>query len=84
MQGLTEQLVFKRFLAAEKYQVFAGDTPLTDNAVSIDAPTVTAVQGFEGDGITIKLYTAGDTLLCTAKLNTKAIGNIKTGRLERC
>lgn len=83
MQGLTERIVFKRFFAAAKYRVYAGSTPLTDSAVGIGTPTVTAAGGFEGDSITVQLYDTNDTLLCEARLNTKTIGNIKTGRLER-
>ena len=65
-----------------KYRLFAGDTPLTDNIIDDSEPTVTAVGGFEGDNISIVVY-SNTTELFRAKLKTVSIGTKKVGRLVR-
>lgn len=97
VKGITEQFVLTAawsmlkysatFLTKEisldvKYRLYAGDTPLTDSVLDDSEPTVTAAGGFEGDNITIRVY-SNDTELFRAKLKTVNICGVKVGRLIR-
>lgn len=65
-----------------KYRLYAGDTPFTDSILDDSEPTVTAVGGFEGDNVTIVIY-SNSTELFRAKLRTVTIGGKKVGRIMR-
>lgn len=97
VEGVTEQFILKTswsmlkyattFLTKDisldvKYRLFAGDTPLTDTILNDSEPTVTAAGGFEGDNVTIRIY-SNDTELFRAKLKTVNIFGKKIGRLVR-
>ncbi|MDD6484871.1 MAG: hypothetical protein PUF72_09940 [Clostridiales bacterium] len=81
--GITEQIVIKRAWAADKYCVYAGDTPFTAESISVTEPTVTAKGGFEGSNITVRLYAADGVQISTVKLNVIEISGRKIGRMER-
>lgn len=82
-EGVTEKIVIKRAWAADKYCVYAGDTPFTSESISVTEPTVTAKGGFEGGNITVRLYTADGVQISVVKLNIIEISGRKIGRMER-
>ncbi|MDD6483512.1 MAG: hypothetical protein PUF72_02930 [Clostridiales bacterium] len=82
-EGVTEKIVIKRAWAADKYCVYAGDTPFTAESISVTEPTVTAKGGFEGSNITVRLYTADGVQISVVKLNIIEISGRKIGRMER-
>lgn len=65
-----------------KYQLYAGDTPLTDAILDDSEVTVTNAGGFEEDNVTIRIC-SNSTELFRAKLKTVTILGKKIGRLIR-
>ena len=82
IKGLTERLVIKRFIPANKYCVFAGDTALSSEPMPLTTPTVTAAGAFGGDNISVRFYDANGTELCRAELGSAEFSGAAIGRFN--
>lgn len=81
MEGLTERLIFNSKIPDIKYQVFAGETPFTENPILMSEATVTAFRGFEGSNVTIKFFVEDKVLSTMQIVVMNTIGATKLCRL---